>query len=70
MHLRLTAIDEPTPGADLRARFERLWPSYERWYFQENGGPRPTYFECQRALERHMPAMVPLWQQLVEAAGG
>jgi len=70
MQLAFTALDEATPGARWQALFQRLWPSYRRWYLREGIEERPTYLECRRALKRHMPELVPTWERLAELAGG
>ena len=31
---------------------------------------RPSYLDCRRALRQHMPELVPVWESLVELAGG
>jgi len=68
--LELEAVDEPQPGAAWRARFEAMWPAYRAWYLQEGEAARPDLTTCREALVRHMPELVPTYEQLVELAGG
>ena len=39
------------------------------WYLQEGDAARPSYATCRRALA-HMPELEPVYDQLVELAGG
>lgn len=64
------AIEEAEPGAKWQGLFRRLWPAYRRWYLQESLLDRPTYLECRRALRKHMPEFMPVFEQLTELAGG
>lgn len=70
MDLLFTAIDEARPGPRWQALFERLWPAYRRWYLTDGATARPTYLACRRALTRHMPELVPVYDRLCELAGG
>lgn len=70
MHITIDALAEPQPGPRWQERFDSLWPAYRRWYLAEGNHARPTYFECERAMNQHMPELVPAWERLVEAAGG
>ncbi|NJO37461.1 MAG: hypothetical protein HC871_07380, partial [Rhizobiales bacterium] len=64
------AIDEPKPGAKWQALFHRLWPAYRRWYLKDSLLDRPTYLACRRAMRAHMPELAPMFERLVELAGG
>lgn len=68
--LELEAVDEPQPGEAWRERFEAMWPTYRAWYLQDGDTPRPTYAACRRALKTHMPELMPVYERLVELAGG
>jgi predicted choloylglycine hydrolase len=68
--LELHAVAEPQPGERWRARFERMWPAYRRWYLSEGDAARPSYAVARRELGAHMPELVPVWRALVELAGG
>ncbi len=70
MHITIETLVEPQPGPRWQERFQALWPKYRKWYLAEGYEARPTYFECERAMHRHMPEFVPAWEQLVELAGG
>jgi predicted choloylglycine hydrolase len=68
--LELEAIEEPQPGEQWRERFEAMWPTYRAWYLQEGDAARPSYATCRRALAEHMPELVPVYERLVDLAGG
>lgn len=70
MEITFEAIDEDLPGERWKQVFDRHWPAYKRWYLQDGTRARPTYLACRRALRAHMPEIVPLWERLVENAGG
>ncbi len=61
---------EDQPGLQWQAHFERLWPAYRSWYLRSGVVDRPGFLESRRALREHMPELVPVWEQLVELAGG
>jgi predicted choloylglycine hydrolase len=68
--LEFTAVDEAQPGADWADRFATMWPAYRSWYLQDGDAARPSYGACRDALARHMPELVPVYERLVELAGG
>ena len=68
--LELQAVEELQPGEAWQERFEDMWDTYRAWYLQEGDGARPTYAACRRALEEHMPELMPTYEQLTELAGG
>jgi predicted choloylglycine hydrolase len=47
-----------------------MWPAYRAWYLQGDSSERPDLGACRRALEVHMPELVPLWERFAELAGG
>ncbi len=63
-------IHEPRPGERWRLLFEALWAGYRAWYLQDGDAARPDLARATRALERHMPELVPTWTRLVELTGG
>ncbi|HUF68448.1 MAG TPA: C45 family peptidase [Longimicrobiales bacterium] len=69
-HVVLYALNEPDPGPKWKALWTRLEPGYRRWFLREGDAARPSYLTCRRALEKHMPELVPVWEALVEQAGG
>ncbi|WBL32103.1 C45 family autoproteolytic acyltransferase/hydrolase [Sinirhodobacter sp. HNIBRBA609] len=70
MELWWRAIREAEPGPKWAGLFAELWPAYKAWWLREGEDARPTYLECLRALERHMPEIVPIYEQLCARAGG
>ncbi len=70
MHLAFRAISEPLPGPRWAGLFEEYWPAYRRWWAKDGVSVRPSYAECRRAIRRHMPEILPLWEELTELAGG
>ena len=68
--LEFEAVEEPKPGERWRERFEDMWPAYQAWYLQEGDAARPSYAACRRTLEEHMPELMPVYEKLVELAGG
>ena len=70
MQIDFELITEDLPGRKWQALFARLWPHHRAWYLSESLHDRPTYLACRRALSRHMPEMVPLYEALCDLAGG
>jgi predicted choloylglycine hydrolase len=68
--LEFEALEERRPGEQWRARFEAMWPAYRSWYLQDGRTERPDRATCERALADHMPELVPMYERLVELAGG
>jgi predicted choloylglycine hydrolase len=68
--LTIHALDEGTPGAKWQAQFQRCWESYRRWFLIEGDHARPSYVTARRMLGAHMPELVPVYDGLVELAGG
>jgi predicted choloylglycine hydrolase len=68
--LEFEAVRELRPGAAWRARYDAMWPAYQAWYLKEGDAARPSYPECRRALEQHMPELVGTYDRVVELAGG
>ncbi|PLS20412.1 C45 family autoproteolytic acyltransferase/hydolase [Neptunicoccus cionae] len=64
------AISEEQPGSKWSGLFDEYWPLYRRWWTREGDSARPSYLESRRALETHMPEIVPLYDTLCELAGG
>lgn len=65
--LTFTAVSEPLPGAQ---RVHALLPALEAWYLRDGDAARPTYAAVRRALQEHMPELVPTWEALTRIAGG
>ncbi len=70
MQLTFHAVDEPEPGAKFQAAFVRSWPAYRRWWLSEGQEARPTYLDCRRAIQQHMPETLPRYERLCDLAGG
>jgi predicted choloylglycine hydrolase len=70
MSIHFRAVSEDSPGPVWAGLFRGFWPAYRTWWAREGISGRPTYLECRRALQRHMPELLPLWEELCELAGG
>jgi predicted choloylglycine hydrolase len=64
------AIEEFEPGPRWAALFRRHWPRYRAWFLQEGEAARTSYAESLRALQEHMPELVPTYERVCELAGG
>lgn len=69
LHLTMTGISEPVPDAEWRELFTNTWASYRSWFF-DGPGPGSSAAEAERALQDHMPELVPTWQRLRALGGG
>lgn len=63
--LTLHAFREDVPGRRWRALYDATWHGYRRWYL-DGPGERPSATEARRALERHMPELVPTYRRMVD----
>ena len=70
MHFTFRALSENEPGVVWQRQFRSLWPAYKRWFLRYGEADRPTYLESARALEKYLPTFVPVYEALVELAGG
>ncbi|MDX1522405.1 MAG: C45 family peptidase [Anaerolineae bacterium] len=70
MKLYLNAVQEAKPGPKWQALFEAAWPSYEKWFLSEGITARPGFVTSRRQLRAFMPELLPVYEQLVELAGG
>jgi len=68
--LSFDTLIEDRPDAAWQAMFEQHWPAYRSWFLRGGVADRPSYLESRRALREHMPELVPIWERLVELAGG
>ena len=64
------ALQEETPGPKWSGLFAEYWPDYRKWWLKEGDSARPTYAQCRRALNTHMPELMPLYDELCALAGG
>jgi predicted choloylglycine hydrolase len=70
MELYFEALREHEPGPKWQGLFARLWPAYSHWYASQGLEERPTYLKCSQAVRKHMPELVPMYEELCELAGG
>jgi predicted choloylglycine hydrolase len=63
-------LDEERPGPKWQAVFEDAWPWYRKWFLSEGEQARASYATSVRMLKAHMPELVPVYEGLVELAGG
>jgi predicted choloylglycine hydrolase len=68
--LTFRAISEDTPGPTWARLFHELWPAYKAWWMREGLSGRPPYLESRMAIRKHMPEILPLYDDLAELAGG
>ena len=50
--------------------FTDYWPDYRYWWTRDGVAARSTYLAGLTALKRHMPELLPLYEQACEWAGG
>jgi hypothetical protein len=62
------AVAEAAPGPKWQKIFRHGWPGWSAW-FGRWWAPAEAA-RAERALRRHMPELTPLWERLVELAGG
>jgi predicted choloylglycine hydrolase len=70
MPLTFRAIREEQPGPKWAGLFSEYRTAYLDWWAREGLSGRPTYLECHRAMKRHMPELLPVYDRLCELAGG
>ena len=68
--MTLYGIREEQPGPQWQALHDVTRDAYHRWYLSEGAAARPDLRTCRRMLMSHMPELVPVWERLVELAGG
>jgi predicted choloylglycine hydrolase len=70
MDFTFESLVEDEPGTKWQSKFDRYWPGYRRWFLRFGEADRPTYYESERALKRHMPEFIPVFESMVDLAGG
>ncbi len=70
MEYTFRAFAEDSPGKVWQQEFNTRWPAYRDWFMRFGERQRPTYLESIRALKRHMPQIMPVYEQMVDLAGG
>ena len=68
--LSFRALAAWCPERDLVELFEASWPAYRRYFLRDGEAARPTYAECHRALQEHMPELAPAIDAICESVGG
>lgn len=63
-------IQEEKLGEKWLAHWERVWPHCKRWYVSEGLLRRPGYQSCFAALEKHMPEILPIYEEITKTVGG
>ena len=69
MRIDFDAISEATPGQKWQRIFAQNWPGWREWQRRKTQGSEPSLSECERALCRYMPELVPGWRRMVELTG-
>jgi predicted choloylglycine hydrolase len=64
------AMQELEPGPKWQGVFEQHWPAYRQWFLAEGEEARASYATSARMLKAHMPELFPVFERLVELAGG
>jgi len=70
MDFTFRAFAEDVPGKEWQRQFKSIWPSYKRWFLRYGERDRPTYHESSQALRRYMPEFEPIYDAMVDLAGG
>jgi predicted choloylglycine hydrolase len=69
MRIEFDAISEATPGQKWQTMFAQNWPGWREWQRRKTHAAEPSLAECERALRRYMPELLPLWEKMVELTG-
>jgi predicted choloylglycine hydrolase len=67
--LTFTAVSETSPGPKWKARWDWSWPAYQTWFSTRSGKGAPSRAECEAALAKHMPELVPVHDRLCRLSG-
>tara|TARA_R110002049_G_scaffold246847_5_gene420960 strand:- start:6317 stop:7312 length:996 start_codon:yes stop_codon:yes gene_type:complete len=70
MLVSLKSVEEDKVGKKWQKSFKKSWPHYKKWYVQEGLLARPGYLTCLEQLEKYMPELLPIYENVVELAGG
>jgi len=70
MQLFFRTINEAKPGLKWKQHFNDNWHSYKRWYLSEGERNRSRFLTCQKRVKEFMPEIFPIYEKLVELAGG
>jgi predicted choloylglycine hydrolase len=67
---RFRSVAEAVPGDKWQQFFSESHHRYRKWFLKEGELNRPSYAQCREALQTYMPEFVPMWEHLVNLAGG
>jgi len=70
MNFVFRAFAEDQPGPIWQKHFRSMWPAYRNWFLRYGEADRPTYLESARALKHYMPEFEPIYEAMVDLAGG
>jgi predicted choloylglycine hydrolase len=70
MERTLYAVQELTPGPRWGGIYRHHAEGYRHWFLREGDAARPSYPVASGALRQHMPELVPVYESLVDLAGG
>lgn len=70
MLISLNCVEEEKVGEKWQKLFDKSWPYYKKWYLSQGYLARPGYLSCLEQLEEHMPELLPIYEEVCEAAGG
>ena len=66
----LDCVEELQPGVKWQALFQKAWPFYKPWFLSQGLMARKGYLSSYTMLEKYMPEILPVYNQLVALAGG
>ena len=70
MNLSFASVREDKPGDKWKSLFDRTWPLYKTWFLSEGYLERKGYLTSVSEFQKHMPELMPIYEQLVQLAGG
>lgn len=70
MEYSFRAFAEDEPGAGWQREFNERWPAYKNWFLRFGDRERPSYLDSIRELNRYLPEIIPVYEQMVDLAGG
>lgn len=70
MEVDFRALCDAGPGKVWANAFAGHWPAYRAWWLKEGIESRPSFMEGRMAIKRHMPEILPLYDEICELAGG
>lgn len=68
--LTFRSLSEREPGLAWQQVFKHGWFGWREWFVKRGGDERPLLDDARRMLSRHMPEFEPVWQRLLDVAGG